>query len=176
MSHILYLKAAHIIFVCTWFAGLFYIVRLFIYYTEAKDKEPTERQILQDQLGLMMNRLWKIITVPSAVITLLLGLGNWYFYGWTPDWLYLKLIFVVALYLYHLYLGLIRRRLLEHVYTWNSYQLRLWNELATIFLFAIVLLAVVKNMLSPVYGILGLIVLMILLYAGIKIYSLFRKK
>lgn len=176
MNPVLYLKALHIIFVCTWFAGLFYIVRLYIYYTEAETKPPQEQQILQDQLGIMITRLWSIITVPSAWITLILGLSNWYYYGWTPDWLMLKLVFVFGLYLYHGYLGKIKKQLLAQHYRWSSFQLRVWNEVATLFLFAIVFLAVVKNITSPLYGIIGLVALGVLLYSGIKVYALLRKK
>ena len=71
----LYLKALHIIFVVTWFAGLFYIVRLFIYHTEALAKNEPERSILSDQLAIMTKKLWYIIAWPSAVITLIMGVS-----------------------------------------------------------------------------------------------------
>ena len=173
MTAFLYLKALHIIFICTWFAGLFYIVRLFIYYTEAKDK--AHREVLQEQLGIMMKRLWSIITVPSAILTLILGLSVWYYYGYTPTWLWVKLGFVLGLYIYHLYLGKLLRQLLRHNYRWSAQQLRVWNEGATIFLFAIVFLVVVKSLLSPLYGIAGIALLGILLMLGIKLYKKVRK-
>jgi putative membrane protein len=176
MTTFLYLKALHIIFICTWFAGLFYIVRLFIYYTEARDRKLVEKEILQKQLGLMMTRLWNIITVPSAVLTLILGLSVWHYYGNTPNWLWVKLAFVLGLYAYHMYLGRILKQLLRDEYRWSSQQLRVWNEGATLFLFAIVFLVVVKNLLSPLWGILGIIAMGILLMIGIKIYKRFRKQ
>ena len=100
-----YVKALHLIFIVTWFAGLFYIVRLFIYQTEALEKSEQERQILKPQLDLMAHRLWYIITWPSAVLTLIFG-----FWVLTYRWGYLqqefmqaKLIFVFLLYVYHGY-------------------------------------------------------------------------
>jgi len=68
-----YLKALHIIFIVTWFAGLFYIVRLFIYHTEAQDEEEVARIILQKQYKIMSKRLWYGITWPSAILTAILG-------------------------------------------------------------------------------------------------------
>ena len=69
-----YVKALHIIFIVTWFAGLFYIVRLFVYQREALDKEEPERSIIGSQLALMAGRLWYMITWPSAVLTLIFGI------------------------------------------------------------------------------------------------------
>ena len=69
----IYLKALHIIFIVTWFAGMFYIVRLFIYNTEAAGKAEPERGILQGQFSVMIRRLWFGITWPSAILTLILG-------------------------------------------------------------------------------------------------------
>jgi len=99
-----YLKALHIIFVVTWFAGLFYIVRLFIYHVEAEDENETAKAILQKQYKLMSKRLWYGITWPSAVLTA-------FFAGWllvtnfayylTQSWMHVKLTFVLALYIYH---------------------------------------------------------------------------
>ncbi|HVF96269.1 MAG TPA: CopD family protein, partial [Flavisolibacter sp.] len=68
-----YLKALHIIFIVTWFAGMFYIVRLFIYNTEAAEKPEPEKSILQKQFSIMSKRLWFGITWPSAVMTLVFG-------------------------------------------------------------------------------------------------------
>lgn len=175
MNAFLYLKALHIIFVCTWFAGLFYIIRLFIYYIEASERPKHEAEILQPQFSIMIKRLWKIITVPSAILTLILGMSVWYCYGTTPDWLLLKLGFVCLLYGYHLYSAYIMRKLLSGEYIFSSNQLRVWNEGATILLFAIVFLVVVKSLLSPIYGILGLIVLGITLMLGIRLYKKYRE-
>ena len=100
-----YLKALHIIFIVTWFAGMFYIVRLFIYNTEASNKPEPEQSILQQQFGIMIRRLWLGITWPSAILTLILGVwvmlnGNWdkVLFEEGGKWLLVKLVFVVMLY------------------------------------------------------------------------------
>ena len=68
-----YVLSLHIIFIVTWFAGLFYIVRLFIYHTEAEAKPEPEKSILQNQYKIMEKRLWYGITWPSLVLTLIFG-------------------------------------------------------------------------------------------------------
>ena len=97
----LYLKALHIIFMVTWFAGMFYIVRLFIYNTEANGKTEPERTILQKQFGIMIKRLWLGITWPSAILTLIFGPWLWLMLDYLPQWLLVKLVFVLSLYIYH---------------------------------------------------------------------------
>src|SRR5665647_2229409 len=97
-----YIKALHIIFVITWFAGLFYIVRLFVYSAEANDKSEPERSILLKQFGLMQKRLWYGITWPSAILTLIFGTWIGLLYGSLPTWLLVKLIFVLSLFIYQL--------------------------------------------------------------------------
>src|SRR4051812_37425931 len=145
-----YLKAVHIIFIVTWFAGMFYIVRLFIYNTEANDKPDPERSILQKQFGIMIKRLWLGITWPSAIITLILGpwlmlSGNWdkVIFEEPGRWLLIKLIFVILLYLYHFSLHKIYKQETQNIFRYSSQKLRIWNEVATIFLVAIVMLATV---------------------------------
>src|ERR1700710_79290 len=97
----LYIKALHIIFIVTWFSGMFYIVRLFIYNTEAGNRPEPEKTILRDQFNIMIRRLWFGITWPSAVLTLILGISVWSMMGALPGWLMVKLAFVLGLYLYH---------------------------------------------------------------------------
>ena len=96
-----YVKALHIIFIVTWFSGMFYIVRLYVYNAEANEKTEPERSILRQQFDLMIKRLWLGITYPSAVLTLIFGSWMWYLLGVTPDWLMIKLCFVVGLFFYH---------------------------------------------------------------------------
>ncbi len=170
----LYIKALHIIFVVTWFAGLFYIVRLFVYQAEANQKQSPEREILLRQFNLMAKRLWFGITWPSAILTLLFGSWIFWLFAATPTWLCVKLGFVVGLYLYHFSLHHIYRLHSRHEYPYSSQQLRLWNEAATVFLIAIVMLVVVKQGLSAVWGILGLALLVILLMMAIKAYQYVR--
>jgi putative membrane protein len=177
-----YIKALHIIFIVTWFAGLFYIVRLFVYNAEANIKAEPEKSILQKQYSIMIKRLWFGITWPSAILTLIFGLftlfnGNWQriLFDAEGRWLLIKLIFVVALYVYHFSLHLIYKQQLKGVFNYTSQQLRIWNEVATIFLIAIVMLVTVKQSLSFVWGLIGLIAFIIILMSAIKIYKAVRK-
>ncbi len=172
----LYIKALHIIFIVTWFSGMFYIVRLFIYNTEAGNKPEMERNILRGQFSIMIKRLWFGITWPSAILTLIFGGWMWYLLGTTPRWLFIKLCFVAGLYAYHFTLQAIFRQQAKGLFRYSSQQLRIWNEVATIFLVAIVMLVVVKQQISLVWGLGGLVLLVILLMSAVKIYKLLREK
>src|SRR5690242_9829608 len=178
-----YLKALHIIFIVTWFAGMFYMPRLFIYNTEAGEKPETERRVLRDQFKIMMKRLWYGITVPSAILTLIFGPLVMFNSPWRDlpfqregRWLLIKLIFVIFLYLYFHSLDRILKQQLNGVFKYTSQQLRIWNEVATIFLVVIVMLAVVKQSISFVWGLIGLIGFIIVLMSAIKIYKIIRNK
>jgi putative membrane protein len=178
-----YIKALHIIFVVTWFSGMFYIPRLFIYNTEANEQPEAVKIILQKQFNVMLKRLWYGITWPSAVLTLIFGVsvmlsGNWHRVLNQPEgkWLFVKLLFVAGLYIYHLTLHKIFLQELNGIFKYSSQQLRIWNEAATIFLFAIVMLAVVKQSMSFVWGILGLILFIMVLLSAIRIYKSIRNK
>lgn len=171
-----YIKALHIIFVVTWFAGLFYMPRLLIYFAEAQDKPEPERSILQQQFKIMQRRLWYGITWPSAILTLLLGSTTWYLYGATPAWLQWKLAFVLGLYGYHFFCHRLFRQQQRDLITWQATGLRIWNEVATIFLFAIVFLVILKDTLGMAYGLLGLAALIMVLLAAIRLYKRLREK
>jgi putative membrane protein len=178
-----YLIALHIIFVVTWFAGMFYMPRLFIYNTEAESKNEEAKKILHEQFFVMMKRLWYGITIPSALLTLIFGPVLMFAEGWNKllfdeagRWLLIKLVFVIFLYLYFFSLHKIFKQQLKGIFRYTSQQLRVWNELATIFLVAIVMLAVVKQSISFVWGIIGLVLFIILLMSAIKIYKLIRNK
>ena len=173
----LYLKALHIIFIVTWFSGLFYIVRLFIYNAEANEKQEPEKSILKNQFTIMIKRLWQGITWPSAIITLILGPLLIYINPAILDtWLWVKIGFVVGLYLYHYSLHVLYKQQKNNYFKYNSQQLRIWNEIATVFLISIVMLVVVKQGLSAVWALLGLFLFILILVSGIKIYKLVRKK
>ena len=173
----LYLKALHIIFIVTWFSGLFYIVRLFIYNAEANEKQEPEKSILRNQFSIMIKRLWLGITWPSAVITLILGPLLIYINPAILDtWLWIKIGFVIGLYLYHYSLHVLYKQQNKNYFKYSSQQLRIWNEVATVFLISIVILVVVKQSLSVVWGLLGLVLFIFLLLSGIKIYKLVRNK
>src|SRR5687768_10782011 len=159
-----YLKALHIIFVVTWFSGMFYIVRLFIYNTEAGEKSDVEKDILRSQFTIMIKRLWFGITWPSAILTLIFGPWVMYAFGYfnyVPDWLWIEIAFVAGLYVYHFSLHSIYKQQMKGVFKYSSQRLRIWNEIATIFLVAIVMLVVVKQNMSWVWGLLGLILFII---------------
>src|SRR3954451_23951617 len=134
-----YIKALHIIFIVTWFAGMFYIPRLFIYNTEANEKSAEAQAILHEQLKIMMKRLWYGITIPSAILTIIFGPWMWIMLGALPQWLFIKLIFVVLLYLYFISLHIIFKQQISGIFKYTSQQLRIWNEVATIFLIAIIM-------------------------------------
>ena len=170
-----YVKALHIIFVVTWFAGLFYIVRLFVYKAEANEKTEPEKSILLKQFGIMQKRLWYGITWPSAILTLIFGTWMGILYGSLPAWLLVKLFFVLGLSFYHISLHAIFRQQQKQNFKWSSQKLRMWNEVATLFLVAIVMLAVVKQLIDFIWGMLVLILLGLLLFAAIKFYKRFRK-
>jgi len=169
-----YIKALHIIFIVTWFSGMFYIVRLFIYNTEANEKPEPERSILQQQFNIMIKRLWFGITWPSAVLTLIFGPWVWYLLGVTPSWLVVKLGFVVGLYAYFFTLHAIYKQQAKGIFKYSSQKLRIWNEVATIFLVAIVMLVVVKQAMSWAWGLGGLVCFVVLLMSAIKIYKKLR--
>lgn len=172
-----YLKALHIIFVVTWFAGLFYIVRLFIYHTEAHAKSDPERSILTGQYKLMSRRLWYGITWPSAILTLIFGSALLHYYiPAIPGWLWVKIGFVAALLAYHLVCHRIFRQLQKNVVKYSGQQLRVWNEVATLFLVTIVFLVVLKNTISILWGIIGLVLFAGLLMFAINLYRKYRKE
>ncbi len=173
----LYLKAVHIIFIVTWFAGLFYMPRLLIYMTEAYQKPEPEKSILLKHFRVMSSRLWFGITWPSAIITLIMGTSlivN------QPEWLthgfmHIKLTLVFLLYLYHFSTHYIFNLLKKGVIKYSSQQLRFWNEVATLFLISIVFIIVLKDALSMLWGIAGLLAVTLLILIGIKVYKRYRK-
>lgn len=173
-----FFKSLHLIFVVTWFAGLFYIVRLFIYHVEAQKKSELEKNILSAQYKIMEKRLWYIITWPSMILTVCLAtfmLIKFYAAYLTSAWMHLKLGFVVLLIMYHLGCHRIYRQLQNNKFKYSSMQLRLWNEVATLLLFVIVFLIVYKS-LDFYKGIIGFLLLAILLMIGIKLYKKNRKE
>lgn len=171
-----YIKAVHIVFVVTWFAGLFYLPRLLVYTAEANQlKNDQVRITLITQYKLMQRRLLYGITWPSAVITLLIGTRLLMIYP-MAGWLQLKLVFVLFVFLYHLSLHYLVRQQQKMTFRYTSQQLRIWNEVPTVLLVAIVFLVVLKNTIDFWWGILGLAVLIIVLLTAIRIYKLLRNR
>lgn len=141
-------KCIHIIFVVSYFAGLFYMVRLFIYHTEALEKEEPERSILHKQFSFMEERLWNIITVPALILMVLSGIYMFYVMQWvyfTQGWMHVKLLFIVFLFVYHYYSWRLMKRLQAGQTTLTSVQLRMLNEVATIILFVVVFAVVLRG-------------------------------
>lgn len=151
-----YLKALHVIGVVCWFAGLFYIVRLFIYHVEAGEKKPEEAEILRSQFKIMERRLWLGITVPSMLVTLLSGLVLMVMLkAWVFPWFQLKGLALIFLLGYHFHCGRLRKDLLEDRCNLSSSALRGYNEIATVLLVLIVLLVIVKSLIHVAYGMAG---------------------
>lgn len=174
----LYVKSLHIIFVTTWFAGLFYIIRLFIYFKEADEKEEPARSILKKQYALMSKRLWYIITWPSAVLATVFAV--WLLilqpFWLEANWMLIKLFFVLLLYAYHWSCQVMYNQIAKGELRYSSNGLRIWNEVATIILFACVFLVVLKTTLGWVFGVTGIVGVSILLMLGIKLYKKIRLK
>jgi hypothetical protein len=140
-------KSIHIIFVVSYFAGLFYMVRLFIYHTEALEKHDPERSILHKQMSFMEERLWNIITVPALVLMTITGIYMLWeqFIFLKQGWMHVKLLFIVFLYIYHYYSWRMMKRLQAGQAWLSSVQLRMLNEVATIILFVVVFAVVLKQ-------------------------------
>jgi len=173
-----YIKSLHLIFVITWFAGLFYIPRLFIYQIEANARPENERNILLPQLQLMTRRLWFIIAWPSAILATFFAL--WLLYM-SPEylqasWMHVKLAFVVLLFAYHFKCHQILKQQEKSIFKWTSNQMRIWNEGSTIILFSVVFLVILKNAFNWIYGVVGIIALAVLLMLGIRLYKRIREK
>ena len=176
-----YIKALHLIFVITWFAGLFYIVRLFVYHAEAKQKPQPEQDILIQQYQLMQYRLWYIITWPSAVLASFFAFWMLFFtesgkFWLTQPWMHVKLAFVLLLYLYHGKCHQIFKQLQKNEVQHTSNFFRIWNEGATIILFAIVFLVILKSAINWIYGVIGIFIFSILIMLGFKLYKRIREK
>ncbi len=178
MEYYSYIKSLHLIFVITWFAGLFYIPRLFVYQIEAFHKPSPEKEILGKQLKLMAKRLWFIITWPSAVLAtifaiwLLILVPTWLEEGW----MHVKLTFVVLLFLYQFKTHVYYKQLQRDEIKVSSNYMRMWNEGATFILFAVVFLVILKSALNWIFGVIGIIVLGILLMLGFRLYKNIRAK
>lgn len=178
MEYYPYIKSFHLIFVITWFAGLFYIPRLFVYQIEAFNKPSPDKEILGKQLKLMAKRLWYIITWPSAILATLFAV--WLLvlqpYWLEQPWMQVKLGFVLLLIIYHLKTHQYFKQLQQDEIKKTSSFMRIWNEGATFILFAVIFLVVLKSAINWVWGIIGIIVLGILIMFGFKLYKNIRDK
>ena len=174
----LYYKALHIIFVVTWFAGLFYFVRLLVYHAEANQKQEPERTILINHFKGAERRLWYGITWPSAILTWIFGLllATGFYCTDFPQWLWIKISFVIGLTIYHLWCGKILKQFADDKIKWTGTQLRIFNEVATLFLVAIVFIVILKSQLEWIKGLVGFILFGLLLMLSIRLYKRLREK
>ncbi len=174
----LHVKALHIIFVVSWFAGLFYLPRIFVYHTEAQSRPDPDKRILSESYIKSARLLLNAIMVPAMCMTLLSGAVMLYL---TPDWLtqgwmQLKLGFVAGLLLYHFYCTKLATELRSGIFRHTSLQLRLWNEVATVFLFSIVFLVVLKNSVDWLWGVAGLLIFSISIMTAVRIVKKIRDR
>lgn len=174
MDTYLYIKALHLVAVVSWFAGLLYTVRLFIYHVEAADRPEPDRAILVREYARMESMLWFRIAWPAMIATAVFGLWLMYLTGaWASGWFHLKALLLTLLLAYHLKSGSIRKDLAAGRCRLSSLQLRLWNEAATLLLFAIVFTAVLKNVPAAGKGMLGVAAVALVMVGALRI---FRRK
>jgi putative membrane protein len=162
----------------SWFAGLFYLVRMFVYHAEADQKPQYLQEDWKNQYTLMQWRVYKIIATPAMIITVAFGtmmlIANpTLFY---QVWMIIKLLLLVLLIIYHFYCKTIIKRQEAKLDKGTSFQYRLLNELPTIFLFAIVFLAVYKNMQNFLVFFGGLMAFGFFLFYMAKLYKNHREK
>lgn len=180
MNWYLLFKALHFMAWVSWFAGLFYLPRLFVYHAEAFDKPPGERETLHRQFSQMERLLYRVIMTPAMTLTWVMGLSMVYCMGWdwwkASIWLHWKLLLVLLLSGYHHWCGRIAGRLAAGERVMSSLRFRLFNEIATLFLVAIVLLAVFKNALDFIYAFIALLGLGLVLGLAVRAYKRSRDR
>ena len=161
-----------------WFAGLFYVVRLFIYHKEAQTKEKSIKEILQPQYTLMSKRLLSIITWPSAFLTTFFGVSmlieNPSYLQ--QNWMHIKLSFILLLWLYTYSCQILLNQMKNSQIKTTEIKLRVWNEVATLIMFAIIFMAVLKNSISWIYATFSLVGLAVFLMISIKLYKRYKTK
>ena len=171
-----YLKALHVVAVVSWFAGLLYIVRLFIYHVEAGGRPEPGKSLLEAQFSLMEKRLWLGITTPAMLATTLFG--TWMAVqtrAWEAPWFQLKLGLLALLFAYHFICGKIRSDLSRGRVRVTSVGLRIWNEVATLLLFAIVFTAILKSPAGAGRGMLGVAAFAVVLLLAMRLAKRLRK-
>lgn len=172
------LKAVHIIFMVSYFAGIFYLVRLFVYYKDTDEFEETKRNILREQYVFMARRLWNIITVPAGIIMLGTGLTLIFLNDGlmkTP-WFHLKLTFLLGLAMYHYWCWkkvLQIKKLEGNVLSIKNIKLRQANEIATFLLFLVVFTVILKSSIIEYWWqlIVGFFVLVLLIMTTVKLVN-----
>jgi protoporphyrinogen IX oxidase len=171
-------KAFHVIGIVVWFAGLFYLVRLFIYHVEANQEPEPARTILKNQYQIMEKRLYNIITTPGMLLTVAMAIG---LLSTEPEilkqtWLHVKLGFVALLLGYHHYCKRLMKQLAVDECRWNSQQLRALNEAPSLMLVVIVLLAIFKDNLPTDITVWVIVAMIIAMVATIQLYAKKRRE
>lgn len=178
MDTALLIKSLHIIFVVTWFAGLFYMFRLFVYHAEAARKEEPTAGILMNQYRIMEKRLWYAITWPSCILTLIFG--TWLIVlnpaFLALAWMQVKLFFVLLLMFYQFYGQRVLRGIHENPMNYTSLGMRFMNEVPTVILIAVVFAVVLKNEVTWLWGVGGISGIALVLTLAIKAYKKKRTK
>ena len=173
----LWFKTLHIVGVVVWFAGLFYLVRLFIYHVEAEELAPELRTPFQTQYGLMERRLANIITTPGMVVAVSMAVGllvvqpSWLHQGW----MHAKLAFVAALLVYHAFCYRLMGQLQRGDCRWSGRQLRALNELPTLLLVIVVMLVVFKTQFPTGAATWFVVALVVFMAASIQFYARWRR-
>ncbi len=177
-AYYLHLKSVHLIFVVSWFVGLFYIVRLFIYHVESYEKPEPDRTILTNEYKRIQTLLFKIIMNPAMVLTILSALLMIYTHPFLlqQPWFHVKLGLVTGLVIYHFACAKIMKDLRNDVINWTSGKLRMWNEVATLFLVSIVFVVFLKSAFDWIYGVLGLVAFSIILMMAVRLAKRLRNK
>ena len=173
----LWFKTLHIVGVVVWFAGLFYLVRLFIYHREAEELAPELRQAFQEQYSLMERRLANIITTPGMVVAVTMAVGLlsvqplWLQQGW----MHAKLALVLALLAYHAFCYRLMAQLQAGSCLWSPKQLRALNELPTLLLVLVVMLVVFKSQFPTGAATWFMVALVVFMAASIQFYARWRR-
>ncbi len=176
------LKAFHIIFMVSYFAGIFYLVRLFVYYKDTDEFEAGKKEILREQYVFMARRLWNIITVPAGVIMLVTGLSLIYlnFGLMKTPWFHLKLTFLIGLAFYHYWCWkkvLQMKNLKGDILPIKNIKLRQANEIATFILFLVVFTVILKSWVLEYWWqlITGFFVLVVAIMLTVKLVNKAKK-
>jgi len=173
------LKAIHIIFMVSYFAGIFYLIRIFIYYIDAEVKTETERKILQKQYIFMISRLWNVIIIPAGIIMFVTGffmmIANDYIML-RHKWFWIKLVFLAGLACYHFWSWNCIKKIKNGQFKTTSLRLRMMNEVATVLLFAVVFVVIFKYSFMDMWLslLISFIVLVALIMLVVKLVN--RKK
>lgn len=184
IEYLMLFKSLHIIGAVAWFGGLFYLVRIFVYHVEALDKSGREREVLTHQFGIMEDKAYRIICIPGMLVTWIFGSMMIAAYmdtqgmDWlkSNSWFHVKFLLVILLSGYQHYCKSYIKKLKQGIKPLNSFRMRLANEVPTLFLVAIVLLAVYRNTLNSMIAIVGMLIFGVVLFLFTKWYKSKRTK